>query len=180
MGMKLDGPSREKMIFFFLGYTELEEKQRKFCYFRFVLFYVFGKWYCSLKRYGALDKEAVVERGEGWRLVSCMWLHAGVIHLLANMVSLLFIGIRLEQEFGFCKYFGTHIQLVWNDFLTVWEHFFKNLETYSKHTHNLLCIDLLFLSIHLPPSHICNSMTQKKKNIETLSVFLAWVCFVLS
>ncbi|CAK9310405.1 unnamed protein product [Citrullus colocynthis] len=57
----------------------------------------------TLKGYGALDKEAVVERGEGWRLVSCMWLHAGVIHLLANMLSLLFIGIRLEQEFGFLK-----------------------------------------------------------------------------
>ncbi|XP_023000373.1 RHOMBOID-like protein 5 isoform X1 [Cucurbita maxima] len=57
----------------------------------------------TLKRYGALDKEAVVEHGEGWRLVSCMWLHAGVIHLLANMLSLLFIGIRLEQEFGFLK-----------------------------------------------------------------------------
>ncbi|XP_050944809.1 RHOMBOID-like protein 5 isoform X2 [Cucumis melo] len=54
-----------------------------------------------LRRYGALDKEAVVERGEGWRLVSCTWLHAGVIHLLANMLSLLFIGVRLEQEFGF-------------------------------------------------------------------------------
>lgn len=32
-----------------------------------------------------------------------MWLHAGIIHLLANMFSLLFIGIRLEQEFGFLK-----------------------------------------------------------------------------
>lgn len=45
----------------------------------------------------------MVEEGEGWRLVSCIWLHAGAIHLLANMLSLLFIGIRLEQEFGFCK-----------------------------------------------------------------------------
>ncbi|XP_038888787.1 RHOMBOID-like protein 5 [Benincasa hispida] len=56
-----------------------------------------------LKRYGALDKDAVVEQGEAWRLVSCIWLHAGVIHLLANMLSLLFIGVRLEQEFGFLK-----------------------------------------------------------------------------
>ncbi|CAO2182055.1 unnamed protein product [Urochloa humidicola] len=30
-------------------------------------------------------------------------LHAGLIHLLANMVSLIFIGIRLEQQFGFWK-----------------------------------------------------------------------------
>ncbi|RWW09520.1 hypothetical protein BHE74_00035247 [Ensete ventricosum] len=32
-----------------------------------------------------------------------MWLHAGLIHLLANMLSLVFIGIRLEQQFGFVR-----------------------------------------------------------------------------
>jgi hypothetical protein len=32
-----------------------------------------------------------------------MWLHAGVVHLLINMLCLLFIGIRLEQEFGFVR-----------------------------------------------------------------------------
>ncbi|KAM0996268.1 hypothetical protein ACFX13_006346 [Malus domestica] len=32
-----------------------------------------------------------------------MWLHAGVFHVLANMLSLVFIGIRLEQEFGFVR-----------------------------------------------------------------------------
>ncbi|EXB67312.1 Inactive rhomboid protein 1 [Morus notabilis] len=57
----------------------------------------------TLKRLGALDRKLVVENGQGWRLLSCMWLHAGVIHLLANMLSLLFIGIRLEQEFGFLR-----------------------------------------------------------------------------
>nr|KJB29228.1 hypothetical protein B456_005G090100 [Gossypium raimondii] len=30
-------------------------------------------------------------------------LHAGVIHLLANMLSLIFIGIHLEQQFGFIR-----------------------------------------------------------------------------
>ncbi|CAA0830513.1 RHOMBOID-like 1 [Striga hermonthica] len=32
-----------------------------------------------------------------------MWLHGGVLHLLANMLSLLIIGIRLEREFGFAR-----------------------------------------------------------------------------
>lgn len=50
---------------------------------------------------GALEVDKVVHRHQSWRLISCMWLHAGVIHVLANMLSLLFIGIRLEQEFGF-------------------------------------------------------------------------------
>ncbi|XP_038713838.1 RHOMBOID-like protein 5 [Tripterygium wilfordii] len=45
----------------------------------------------------------VVDDGEGWRFLSCIWLHAGVIHLATNMMSLLFIGIKLEQEFGFLR-----------------------------------------------------------------------------
>ncbi|KAM1077962.1 hypothetical protein ACFX15_024582 [Malus domestica] len=57
----------------------------------------------TLKKLGALELQLVVEGGEGWRLLSCMWLHAGVVHLLFNMLSLLFIGIRLEQEFGFVR-----------------------------------------------------------------------------
>ena len=50
---------------------------------------------------GALDVNRVVHRHQGWRLISCMWLHGGVFHVLANMLGILIIGIRLEQEFGF-------------------------------------------------------------------------------
>ncbi|KAK7851223.1 rhomboid-like protein 5 [Quercus suber] len=57
----------------------------------------------TLIKLGGLEKKLVVEGGEGWRLLSCMWLHVGVVHLAANMLSLLFIGIRLEQEFGFVR-----------------------------------------------------------------------------
>jgi membrane associated rhomboid family serine protease len=60
---------------------------------------------------GGLEKKLVVENGEGWRLLSCMWLHVGVVHLVANMLSLLFIGIRLEQEFGFGKNLITYIYI---------------------------------------------------------------------
>jgi membrane associated rhomboid family serine protease len=52
---------------------------------------------------GALEWQKVVKEHQGWRLITCIWLHAGVIHLLANMLSLVFIGIRLEQEFGFAR-----------------------------------------------------------------------------
>ncbi|MCI06556.1 inactive rhomboid protein 1-like, partial [Trifolium medium] len=54
-----------------------------------------------LQKMGALDVNRVVHRHQGWRLITCMWLHGGVFHLLANMLGILFIGIRLEQEFGF-------------------------------------------------------------------------------
>ena len=56
-----------------------------------------------LQKLGALEWDKVVHQHQGWRLVTCMWLHAGLIHLLANMLSLVFIGIHLEQQFGFSK-----------------------------------------------------------------------------
>ncbi|KAG9454670.1 hypothetical protein H6P81_007574 [Aristolochia fimbriata] len=57
----------------------------------------------TLVKMGALDVNEVVHEHQGWRLITCIWLHAGVFHVLANMLSLLFIGIRLEQEFGFVR-----------------------------------------------------------------------------
>jgi membrane associated rhomboid family serine protease len=58
---------------------------------------------CSLEKMGALNWAKVAYQHQGWRLISCMWLHAGLIHLVINMLSLLFIGIRLEQQFGYGK-----------------------------------------------------------------------------
>ncbi|KAL1558684.1 Retinoblastoma-like protein 1 [Salvia divinorum] len=52
---------------------------------------------------GAMDVKKVVEGGEAWRLVTCMWLHAGIFHVLANMLSFVFVGFRMEQEFGFAR-----------------------------------------------------------------------------
>ncbi|XP_009758866.1 RHOMBOID-like protein 1 [Nicotiana tabacum] len=57
----------------------------------------------TLEKMGALDVNKVVHGHEGWRLITCMWLHGGVFHLLANMLSLIVIGIRLEREFGFVR-----------------------------------------------------------------------------
>ncbi|CAI9297573.1 unnamed protein product [Lactuca saligna] len=57
----------------------------------------------ALEKMGALDVNKVVDDHQGWRLITCIWLHGGLLHLLANMLSLLVIGIRLEQEFGFIR-----------------------------------------------------------------------------
>ncbi|KAK3160336.1 hypothetical protein QOZ80_1BG0058180 [Eleusine coracana subsp. coracana] len=57
----------------------------------------------TLLRMGALETSKVTKDHEGWRLITCIWLHAGVVHILANMLSLLLIGIRLEKEFGFMR-----------------------------------------------------------------------------
>ncbi|XP_047166306.1 uncharacterized protein LOC124835425 [Vigna umbellata] len=57
----------------------------------------------TLTKMGALRWDNVENGHQGWRLVTCIWLHARIIHLLANMLSLVFIGIRLEQQFGFVR-----------------------------------------------------------------------------
>ncbi|XP_039062120.1 RHOMBOID-like protein 3 [Hibiscus syriacus] len=65
--------------------------------------HLFGPSTATLDKLGGLEWTKVVINHQGWRLVTCMWLHAGVIHLLANILSLLVIGIRLEQQFGFVR-----------------------------------------------------------------------------
>lgn len=65
-------------------------------------------WNFRLQKIGALEVNEVVKQHEAWRLASCMWLHEGVFHIIMNMVSLRFVGIRLEEEFGFgmsCTHF---------------------------------------------------------------------------
>uniref|UniRef100_A0A452YNP7 RHOMBOID-like protein n=7 Tax=Triticinae TaxID=1648030 RepID=A0A452YNP7_AEGTS len=57
----------------------------------------------TLQKLGALVWDKVVHEHQGWRLVTCIWLHAGVVHLLANMLSLVLVGLRLEQQFGFVR-----------------------------------------------------------------------------
>lgn len=64
---------------------------------------MFGPSAATLLKMGALESSKVTTDHQGWRLISCIWLHAGLVHLFANMLSLLFIGIRLEQEFGFLR-----------------------------------------------------------------------------
>uniref|UniRef100_A0A0D6R0J3 RHOMBOID-like protein n=1 Tax=Araucaria cunninghamii TaxID=56994 RepID=A0A0D6R0J3_ARACU len=64
---------------------------------------LFGPSSHTLQKMGALVWDKMIHEHQGWRLITCIWLHAGVVHILANMLSLLFIGVRLEQEFGFVR-----------------------------------------------------------------------------
>uniref|UniRef100_A0ACD5TTF4 Uncharacterized protein n=1 Tax=Avena sativa TaxID=4498 RepID=A0ACD5TTF4_AVESA len=63
----------------------------------------------TMVKMGALVWDKVVHGHEGWRLFTCMWMHAGILHLLANMLSLLLIGLRLEQQFGYVRIGGIYM-----------------------------------------------------------------------
>ena len=54
----------------------------------------------TLDRFGAKDDVAIVHRHEWWRLVTPLFLHAGPVHLVTNMLSLYFIGVLYERCVG--------------------------------------------------------------------------------
>lgn len=45
-----------------------------------------------------------IQEGEVWRLITCTFLHADIIHILFNMVALLSIGPLVEKYYGKTKY----------------------------------------------------------------------------
>ena len=68
----------------------------------FISMYLFGNgstdgW--TLLGFGA-NYAPLVKAGEVWRLVSSMFLHIGIFHLLCNMYSLYIVGPQLESFFG--------------------------------------------------------------------------------
>ena len=46
----------------------------------------------------------VTTNGQWWRLLTSTFLHGGLMHLIANMYGLLFVGIFLEPRLGKAKY----------------------------------------------------------------------------
>lgn len=54
--------------------------------------------------HGAMYEPLVAERGEYYRLFTCMFLHFGVQHLLYNMLLLIFVGDMLEKAVGKMRY----------------------------------------------------------------------------
>lgn len=54
--------------------------------------------------HGAMYVPYVVENQEYYRLVTCMFLHFGIAHLVNNMIVLFGIGGNLEPEIGTVKY----------------------------------------------------------------------------
>ncbi|KAK9930632.1 hypothetical protein M0R45_027666 [Rubus argutus] len=54
----------------------------------------------TLDEVGALRRTFLTENHKTWRLFTFPCLHAGAIHLVINLCSVVFIGVHLEQEFG--------------------------------------------------------------------------------
>lgn len=61
-----------------------------------------------LFREGALFGPAVAD-GDWWRMLTAAFLHAGIVHLLFNMLVLWWFGRSLEQYLGAGRYLGLYI-----------------------------------------------------------------------
>ncbi len=57
-----------------------------------------------LYNYGALSLRGV-EAGQWYRLITCMFLHGDMMHLVGNMMILVFLGDIVERQLGHVKYF---------------------------------------------------------------------------
>ncbi len=62
----------------------------------------------NLLKFGA-SFTPLVKSGEVWRLITCAFLHAGIIHLLVNMYSLYIIGCQVETYIGKYKFLAIYL-----------------------------------------------------------------------
>jgi membrane associated rhomboid family serine protease len=74
----------------------------------YILMVVLGLGFISFKGPDLLNWGAnfrpLTTTGEWWRLLTSVFLHGGLMHLLANMYGLLFVGIFLEPLLGKTKF----------------------------------------------------------------------------
>lgn len=63
----------------------------------------------SLVASGAKVTCLINQGGQWWRLLSPMWLHAGVVHLLVNMNMLRSIGFDLERQAGHARFAAIYV-----------------------------------------------------------------------
>lgn len=72
----------------------------------FLLCIFFGEFFYSK---GAFDPVYIINEGQWYRFLTCMFLHADVYHLSSNMIYLYTLGDMAEKELGHIKYFLLYI-----------------------------------------------------------------------
>jgi membrane associated rhomboid family serine protease len=74
-----------------------------------VLMFVITAFFPQIINYLGLIPSDVFERGWIWQLATYMFLHAGVMHILLNMLGVWMFGVTLERRWGtnyFVKYYA--------------------------------------------------------------------------
>ncbi|WP_186575785.1 rhomboid family intramembrane serine protease [Aquibacillus kalidii] len=58
----------------------------------------------TLIQYGAKYNPAILD-GEWWRIITSMFIHIGLLHLVMNMFALYYVGSAVEQIYGNIRFF---------------------------------------------------------------------------
>ncbi len=75
----------------------------------FVVEIYFGTDGLDLHRLGALEPFSVVLFGQYWRLLTALFLHAGIAHLLFNVFALYVLGPGLERTIGSLRFLAAYL-----------------------------------------------------------------------
>src|SRR5699024_11672752 len=54
----------------------------------------------TLIKFGTKYNPAIIENGEWWRIVTSMFLHIGIFHILMNMLAVYYLGSVVERIYG--------------------------------------------------------------------------------
>jgi membrane associated rhomboid family serine protease len=73
-----------------------------------VVVFILGMFLPAIEIYGVQVNELVFQ-GEYWRLFTAMFLHAGLLHIGLNMLSLFFIGRAVEIFYGKWRYLTIYL-----------------------------------------------------------------------
>ena len=60
-----------------------------------------------LLEHGAMYLPSVIEQGEWYRVITHMFMHSGIEHLMCNMIMLVALGKYMEEVYGRIKYIIT-------------------------------------------------------------------------
>ena len=100
--------------------TVLKIKIKPFCFIIIIIniiayFIVFitnrindEKWECSLFKLGARHTPSIVYNYEIYRLITSVFLHSNISHLILNNISLILIGFKVENILGSAKTIGIY------------------------------------------------------------------------
>jgi membrane associated rhomboid family serine protease len=81
----------------------LEMKVSEFAFAPFHDNPLFGPRAAVLIRCGAKLDCLIEDYGQFWRVITPMWLHAGILHVVCNMGAVIQLGFPLEREYGWRK-----------------------------------------------------------------------------
>lgn len=63
-------------------------------------FWIFLSGGGHVKEYGEASLTLIMEQGQWWRLLTCGYLHMGILHLVGNMAALEIVGTKIEKKIG--------------------------------------------------------------------------------